>query len=126
MGSSHSFSVTLTILLYWSTIESGLALIASCLPTLYQQVSGNVPFQAYCESVTSLTKRLLKSINPRSKGSQDHPYSLTVATGSNRFRQAQREKAETLNESTSSRLRPFPDTPLDKAQGCSVVSSSES
>ena len=31
--------VTLTILLYWSMIESGLAVIAACLPTLHKFVS---------------------------------------------------------------------------------------
>lgn len=46
-------SVTLTILLYYSALESGLALIAACLPTLHYLVA-RPPFRKPLSSIGSL------------------------------------------------------------------------
>lgn len=45
--------VTLTILLYYSGLESGLALIAACLPTLHYFIA-RPPFQNLLSNVGSL------------------------------------------------------------------------
>lgn len=59
-------NLTLTILLYWSMLESGLALIAACLPTLHHLVS-----KSFIHPAVHSVRRLLSSTQSSSKSS-DH------------------------------------------------------
>lgn len=65
-------NLTLTLLLYWSMLESGLALIAACLPTLHNLVS-----HSFIHPAVNSVRRLLSSTHSPSKSSNilgERPY----------------------------------------------------
>jgi hypothetical protein len=68
-SNNHHLLVTLTILLYWSMIESGLALIAACLPTLQFLV-----LLSAIKSGVYTARRLLTTTQPSLKSTPSQPY----------------------------------------------------
>ncbi|MCJ1275037.1 hypothetical protein MMC21_002837 [Puttea exsequens] len=64
-------NLTLTILLYWSMLESGLALIAACLPTLHYLVS-----RSFISPAVNSMRRLISSTRSTSTSNTlgERPY----------------------------------------------------
>ncbi|KAF1949907.1 hypothetical protein CC80DRAFT_579190 [Byssothecium circinans] len=62
--------LVVTLGLYWSLLESGLALIAACLPTLSNQVIGKENFSSRVQSVRSFFSLRSASRSFRSEDSQ--------------------------------------------------------